>query len=184
MSNAAVAEQLGLSRAPVRDALARLADEGLVETKPQSYTRVTPLALKEVRDAAEVVARDARAGRAHRHPAADGRAYRGDARGEPPVRGGHRTADVDAALESDDDLHGVLIGVCGNRAVAATIERYTPLIRLLERRQFSSARARRSVQRHDELIAACAAGDVGQAIQVTGQIWQSLEDLADDLSAH
>jgi len=43
MSNVAVADQLGLSRAPVRDALARLADEGLVETKPQSYTRVTAL---------------------------------------------------------------------------------------------------------------------------------------------
>ena len=39
VSNAAVAGQLGLSRAPVRDALARLADDGLVETKPQSYTR-------------------------------------------------------------------------------------------------------------------------------------------------
>jgi hypothetical protein len=34
------------------------------------------------------------------------------------------------------------------------------------------------------LIAACVAGDVGQAIQVTGQIWRSLEDLADDLSVH
>ena len=55
LSNAAVAEQLGLSRAPVRDALARLADEGLVETKPQSYTRVTRLVPNEVRDAAAVV---------------------------------------------------------------------------------------------------------------------------------
>lgn len=184
VSNAAVAEQLGLSRAPVRDALARLADEGLVETKPQSYTRVTPLALKEVRDAAEVVAA--------MHELAVRTAI-------PLLTAGHieamreanrrfesatSTADVDAALESDDDLHGVLIGACGNRAVAATIERYTPLIRRLERRQFSSARARRSVRRHDELIAACAAGDVGQAIQVTGRIWQSLEDLADDPSAH
>jgi hypothetical protein len=34
------------------------------------------------------------------------------------------------------------------------------------------------------LIAACAAGDVGQASQVTDQIWRSLEDLADDRSAH
>ena len=184
VSNAAVAEQLGLSRAPVRDALARLADEGLVETKPQSYTRVTPLALKEVRDAAEVV-------RAMHELAAR--------TAVPLLTAGHieamreanrrfeaatRAEDVDAALEFDDDLHGVLIGVCGNRAVAATIERYTPLIRRLERRQFSSARARRSVRRHDELIAACAAGDVGQAIQVTARIWRSLEDLADDLSAH
>lgn len=184
VSNAAVAEQLGLSRAPVRDALARLADEGLVETKPQSYTRVTPLALKEVRDAAEVV-------RAMHELAAR--------TAVPLLTAGHieamreanrrfeaatRAEDVDAALEFDDDLHGVLIGVCGNRAIAATVERYTPMIRRLERRQFSSARARRSVRRHDELIAACAAGDVSQAIQVTARIWRSLEDLADDLSAY
>ena len=88
------------------------------------------------------------------------------------------TGDVDAALESDDELHGVLVGVCGNRAAAATIERYTPLIRRLERRQFSSARARHSVQRHDELIAACAAGDTDQAVQVTARIWRNLEELA------
>jgi len=182
VSNAAVAEQLGLSRAPVRDALARLADEGLVETKPQSYTRVTPLVLKEVRDAAEVV-------RAMHELAAR--------TAVPLLTAGHIEAmreanrrfeaatgagDVDAALEFDDELHGVLVGVCGNRAVAATIERYTPLIRRLERRLFSSARAGRSVQRHDKLIAACAAGDVGQASQVTAQIWRSLEDLADDRS--
>ena len=38
-----LADRLGLSVAPVRVALARLADEGLVEAKPQSHTRVTPL---------------------------------------------------------------------------------------------------------------------------------------------
>jgi DNA-binding GntR family transcriptional regulator len=182
VSNAAVAEQLGLSRAPVRDALARLADEGLVETKPQSYTRVTPLVVKEVQDAAAVVGVV--------HELATRTAV-------PLLTAGHvdamreanrqfeaatRSGNVDAAMDSDDELHGVLVGVCGNRAVAATIERYTPLIRRLERRQFSSASARRSVQRHDALIAACAAGDVDQAIQVSGQIWRSLEDLADDLS--
>ena len=184
VSNAAVAEQLGLSRAPVRDALARLADEGLVETKPQSYTRVTPLVLKEVRDAAEVV-------RAMQELAARAAVPLLTAGHIEALRAANRrfaaataAGDVDAALEFDDELHGVLVGVCGNRAVAATIERYTPLIRRLERRQFSSARAERSVQRHDDLIAACVAGDVGQASQVTAQIWRSLEDLADDRSAH
>jgi DNA-binding GntR family transcriptional regulator len=182
VSNAALAEQLGLSRAPVRDALARLTDEGLVETKPQSYTRVTLLALKEVRDAAAVVrvvhelaTRTAVPFLTARHVEAMREANR---RFESATLAG----DIDAAMESDDELHGVLVGVSGNHAVAATIERYTPLLRRLERRQFSSERARRSVQRHDELIAACAAGDVDQAIQVSGQIWRSLEDLADDLS--
>jgi DNA-binding GntR family transcriptional regulator len=183
VSNAAVAEQLGLSRAPVRDALARLAGEGLVETKPQSYTRVTQLVLKEVRDAAAVVR--AMHELATRIAVPLLTAGHIEAMREANRRFGAVTeaGDVDAALDCDDELHGVLVGVCGNRAVAATIERYTPLIRRLERRQFSSARARRSVRWHDELIAACAAADVGRAIEVTAQIWRSLEDLADDPSA-
>jgi DNA-binding GntR family transcriptional regulator len=89
-----------------------------------------------------------------------------------------RIGDIDAALRADDELHGVLVRVCGNRALAATIERYTPLIRRLERRQFSRARARRSVERHEWLIAACAAGDVAEATRVTAQIWRTLEELA------
>src|SRR5271170_8072689 len=119
VSDAAVAGQLGLSRAPVRDSLARLAHEGLVETKPQSYTRVTQLVLKEVRDAAEVV-------RAM-HELATRTAV-------PLLTAGHlqamreanhrfeaATADaaIDTAMDCDDELHGVLVGVCGNRAVAA-----------------------------------------------------------------
>jgi DNA-binding GntR family transcriptional regulator len=184
VSNAAVAEQLGLSVAPVRDALARLADEGLVETKPQSYTRVTRLVPKAAQDAAAVV-------RAMHELAVRG-AVRSLTDGHlEAMRAANRrfadavdSGDVDAALDRDDELHGVLVGACGNRAVAATIDRYTPLIRRLERRQFSSARARRSVRRHDELIAACAAGDVELAVLVTAQIWRGLEDLTDDPSDH
>ncbi|NEC77599.1 GntR family transcriptional regulator, partial [Streptomyces rochei] len=53
--DADLAERLGLSRAPVREAFSRLVDEGLLESKPQSYTRVTPVVSDDVRDAAAVV---------------------------------------------------------------------------------------------------------------------------------
>ena len=53
--DAEFAERLGLSRAPVREAFARLVDEGLLESKPQSYTKVTPVVAADVRDAAAVV---------------------------------------------------------------------------------------------------------------------------------
>ncbi len=182
VSNAAIAEELGLSRAPVRDALARLADEGLVETKPQSYTRVTQLVLREVRDAAAVVRVVHELATRTAVPLLTAENVEAMRQANRRFEAATQAGDVDAAMDSDDELHSVLVGVSGNRPVAATIERYTPLIRRLERRQFSSARARRSVQRHDELIAACAAGDVDRAIQVTAQIWRSLEDLADDLS--
>lgn len=92
------------------------------------------------------------------------------------IRSGH----VDAALGADDELRGVLVHRSGNRAVAATIERYTPLLRRLERLQFTRASGRASVGRHDRLIAACAEGDVAAAIAVTAEIWRSLEQ-QDDL---
>jgi DNA-binding GntR family transcriptional regulator len=182
VKDADLAEQLGLSRAPVRDALTRLADEGLVETKPQSYTRVTPLVLRDVRDAAAVV------GAMHELATRAGVAMLGSEdidvmrAANRRFAAAARAGDLDAAMRADDELHDVLVRASGNRAIAATIERYTPLIRRLERRQFSRTRARGSVKLHEQLIDACASGDTERATRVTTQIWQTLQSLADDTS--
>ena len=177
--DAQLAERLGLSRAPVRHALARLADDGLVKTKPQSHTRVTAIDPADVRDAAAVVR--AMHELATRAAVPLLTAERIDAMTEANRRfdAAVRTGDVDAALDADDELHGVLVQACGNRAVAATIDRYTPLIRRLERLRFSIPAAQESVTRHERLIAACRAGDADAAARVTTEIWHELEELAD-----
>ncbi|MFF8230108.1 GntR family transcriptional regulator [Streptomyces caelestis] len=177
--DAELAERLGLSRAPVREAFSRLVDEGLLESKPQSYTRVTPLVASDVRDAAAVV------GAMHelvtrvavpRLSAADIEAMRAaNQRFAASVAAG----DVDEALRADDALHEVLVRVSGNRAAAATVARYTPLIRRLERRRFGEGGSCRSAGLHERLIEACAAGDVAEAVRVTAEIWRGLEELAD-----
>jgi DNA-binding GntR family transcriptional regulator len=177
--DAELAELLGLSRAPVREAFSRLVDEGLLESKPQSYTRVTPLVAADVRDAAAVV------GALHelvtrvavpRLGAADIAAMRAaNERFAAAVGAG----DVDAALRADDELHDVLVRVSGNRAAAATVARYTPLIRRLERQRFGEGGSCRSAGLHERLIEACAAGDVAEAVRVTAEIWRGLEELAD-----
>lgn len=177
--DADLAERLGLSRAPVREAFSRLVDEGLLESKPQSYTRVTPLVAADVRDAAAVV------GALHelvtrtavpRLTDADLAVMRtANERFAAAVRAG----DVDAALRADDDLHEVLVRASGNRAAAATVARYTPLIRRLERRRFGEGGNCRSAGLHERLIDACAAGDTAEAVRVTAEIWRGLEELAD-----
>jgi DNA-binding GntR family transcriptional regulator len=86
---------------------------------------------------------------------------------------------VDGALRADDELHDVLVRVSGNRAAAATVARYTPLIRRLERRRFGEGGTCRSAGLHDRLIEACADGDVDEAVRVTAEIWRTLADLAD-----
>lgn len=177
--DAELAERLGLSRAPVREAFSRLVDEGLLESKPQSYTRVTQLVASDVRDAAAVV------GAMHelvtriavpRLGAADIDAMRAANQRFTAAVG---TGDVDGALRADDGLHDVLVRVSGNRAAAATVARYTPLIRRLERQRFGEGGSCRSAGLHERLIEACAAGDVAEAVRVTAEIWRGLEELAD-----
>ena len=171
-----LAGRLGLSVAPVRAALARLADEGLVESKPQSRTRVTPLVPGQVRDAAVVVramhelaAREAVPGMTEADVgmmrAANGR-----------FAAALEAADVGGAMAADDELHGVLLTRCGNAAVVATVDRFAPAIRRLERRRFADAHGARSVELHERLIAACAAADADGAVATTTEIWTALLD--------
>src|SRR3954468_2866641 len=176
--DAELAERLGLSRAPVREAFSRLVDEGLLESKPQSYTRVTPLVTADVRDAAAVV------GAMHELATRAG-VPRLSAAGVEAMRAANErfaaavgAGDVDGALRADDALHDVLVEAAGNRAAAATIARHTPLIRRLERHRFGRSTCR-SAGLHEQLIDACAAGRVDEAVRVTAEIWRSLTDLAD-----
>ena len=103
--DAELAERLGLSRAPVRDAFSRLVDEGLLESKPQSYTRVTPLVASDVRDAAAVVG-------AMHELVTRVAVPRLGAAGLTVMRAANErfaaavsAGDVDVALRADDELH-------------------------------------------------------------------------------
>ncbi len=179
LSEAELAEQLGVSRAPVRAALARLADDGLVETKPQSFTRVTPVVDREVRDAVQVVRamHELVVGLAvPRVTPADLKAM---IAANDAFTAAVRHGDVDAALAADDEFHDIPVRVAGNRPAAATIERFTPLIRRLERAKFTELPGRESVQLHAQLMSAFRRGDAELAVLTTTRIWSALEQQLD-----
>jgi DNA-binding GntR family transcriptional regulator len=174
-----LAERVGLSRTPVREALARLADDGLVETKPHSWTRVTPLGLREVRDALVVV-------RAMHELAVRLAVPLMTERHHDVMRAANKRfaaaladGDVQAAMDADDALHGVPVAVLGNRVLAATIDRHLPLIRRLEKARFGSLLGRRSIAFHDQLIDASEDGDVETAVAITARIWTTLLEIFD-----
>ena len=169
-----LAERVGLSRTPVREALARLADDGLIETKAHSWTRVTPLLLREVRDALVVVRAMHELAVRLAVPLMNERHHATMRAANGRFAAALDKGDVQAALEADDALHDVAIAALGNRVIAATIERQLPLIRRLERLRFGSLLGRRSIGWHDQLIDACEEGDVESAVAITTRIWTAL----------
>jgi DNA-binding GntR family transcriptional regulator len=172
--DAELAERVGLSRTPVREALSRLGDEGLVETKPHSWTRVTPLGLREVRDAVVVVRAMHELAVRLAVPLMTERHHQRMRAANKRFAAALENGEVQAALDADDALHDVPVAVLGNRALAATIERQLPLIRRLERQRFGSLLGRRSIGWHDQLIDACEDGDVETAVAITTRIWSAL----------
>lgn len=175
-----LAAWLGVSRTPVREALMRLAEAGLVIALPGRSTTVSGLDTRMVSDARNVVA--AMHELAVREVASvltsDDLAEMRDAnrRFEAAVVAG----DVEAALHADDELHGVPVRVAGNRSLAKVLEQFTPVVRRAERLRFATLEGRTSVARHDDLIRLCGEGDVEGAAAVAFGTWHSLTPAADE----
>ncbi|PUB20291.1 DNA-binding GntR family transcriptional regulator [Promicromonospora sp. AC04] len=174
LRDAELAAGLGVSRTPVREALLRLAEAGLVVARPGRSTAVSSLDLRAVRDARDVVA--AMHGVAVRE--AVGSLTEDDLEAMREANRQFRTAidkgDVDAAMRADDALHGVPVAVATNRALVSVLDQFTPVLRRAERLRFSSLDGRASFARHDELIRLCAAGDADRAAAVAFDTWHTL----------
>lgn len=169
-----LATWLGVSRTPVREALLRLAETGLIVAQPGRSTTVSSLDLRDVREARDVVAamhelavREAVGALTE----ADLDAMR---QANERFRAAIEESDVEAAVRADDELHGVPVRVASNRALASVLDRFTPVLRRAERLRFSSLGGRVSLARHDNLIRLCAAGDTDRAAAVAFDTWHTL----------
>ena len=181
LREAELALDLQVSKAPVREALAVLVQEGLVIRKAQSHTKVAPLDTRQTRDALTVVRLlHAEAAREARVTASDITRMRA---ANDRFRAATRAHDVRTALAADDELHRVVVDAAGNAPLAETIERWTPMIRRLEVARFSGAHGEESATRHEEFIAACAAGDRERAASIVSAMYGSLLEEAGDQDA-
>ena len=165
---------LGVSRTPVREALLRLAHSGLVLAQPGRSTVVSTLDTRDVRDARDVVAAMHEVAVREAVPVlvdADLATMRDANR---RFAAALEAGDLEQAVRADDELHGVLVRIAGNRALATVLEQFTPTLRRAERLRFATLRGRESVGRHDELIRLCAAGDAEGAAAVAYDAWHSL----------
>jgi DNA-binding GntR family transcriptional regulator len=170
---------LGLSRTPVREALARLQEDGLVEMAPQRYTRVTPMSTREARDCFPLVATlHALATELAVPHMRRAHIERLRAENEAFLRALHGR-DGPAAYAADDRFHDVFLTVAGNPQVDQVLKRLTPRVHRLERLRDGALPGRRSVAQHEAIIARAAAGDAAGAGSAARENWLELGALVE-----
>ena len=157
-----IAGELGVSRGPIREALQRLASDGLVELQAHRGAFVRRLGPAEVRDLFEVrMALETTAARLAAQRATDAQLADLDAlvhAGAEPI--GH----ADVRFQGARDLHARLAEATANPALAAHLTLVNQELRLLRTRSGEvPARAEHAVAEHAAIVAAVRAGDADGA---------------------
>ena len=166
-----IAQSLGVSRTPVREALRRLEDEGFVETSLNRWTRVAPLDLRKameiygIIEALEVLALQS-AQLATQHIGDLSIANEG-------MRKALQRKDAVAALRADEIFHGVWLGASGNGELWLLVAQLKAKVRRVELAYWDRAQEiDRSFREHLAIIKALQKGSRRAAIAALKQNWE------------
>ena len=159
----------------MRDALRRLADEGLVELAAQRYTRVATLTVRDVHEVVPLLAavhglatelavpRLGRTAVATLHAANE------------QFSDALRRGDGTTAYKADEQLHDVFVDSCGNPEISHVLDRLTPRLQAVECMCcHSPLPGGRSVAQHEALITRAATGDAAGAASAARANWMTL----------
>lgn len=169
-----LASKFGVSRTPVREALKRLEDEGLVESIPGSLTRVTPLNIEEAKHAFPVVAALHSLAARLAIPQVKEADIRRLEEWNESFYMALEQKDVMKAIEADDGFHDVFLRIAGNREIYIALERVVPKIRRLEFARFGSLEGLESIDQHKKIIAAAKNSESQVAASLVEENWLSL----------
>ena len=166
-----LANELGMSRTPVREALVRLQQEGLVDVRPRRGMQVLGLSPQDMREIYEIIA-GCEAVAVHLLASQGPSEELGAALGEPVGRMERtlETGDLEGWAAADEDFHRALFSMCGNSRLEG--EGVSLLDRTRRARFFTlhlRRRPFRSTSDHRALVELIAAGNAKAARESTLQ---------------
>ncbi|CAB4924609.1 unannotated protein [freshwater metagenome] len=180
-----IATELGVSRGPVREAMQRLARDGLVELQAHRGAFVRRLGRGEVRDLFEVrVALERTVARlAANRATPEQRAQLEALRGTPSSI--FTAADADLRFQGPRDVHALLASAAGNPALASHVALVNQELQLLRAQSGQiPVRAEHAATEHDELLTAVLSGDGERAAAAMEEhLRESLEHALGSMTA-
>ncbi|HVL19504.1 MAG TPA: GntR family transcriptional regulator [Amaricoccus sp.] len=162
---AELAETLGMSRTPVREALLRLQAEGLVRVEPRRgmvVLAISPAEMAEIYDVLTALETMAAETLARLHP--EGTRMRPLWEAVEDMDAALATDDLDAWADADEHFHRSLVEACGNARLAQTALTFRDQIRRTRHLTLRlRARPVRSNESHRNLLRLIEAGDAEAA---------------------
>lgn len=177
LSDKELATRLGVSRTPIREALRRLEDEGLVETAANRWTRVKGATLRDAEQiypvilSLELLALDL--------AFADLSSTYLDTLEEAngTLRRAVQTSDIRAAVRADTSFHRVIVEAAVNSELASIVEHLKNKYQRIELAYFSRAQSLlASTDEHQKVIDALTAKDRREARAALTENWRASLD--------
>jgi DNA-binding GntR family transcriptional regulator len=167
-----IAQQLGISRTPVREALQMLEQLGGVETVPGSHTRVADATLEDINLVLEPLAALQAVAVARATPQITPDDVERLQQATAAMKKALRTGDALAARRADDDFHNVFIERCNNPYLQAAIGPLTHHARRLDGLYFADLEMTAiAVDDHTAILEAVCAGKADRAADLTRKDW-------------
>jgi DNA-binding GntR family transcriptional regulator len=166
-----IAQRLGVSTMPVREAIRLLEDEGLVETSARRWTRVATVSIEEAEEFYPLIGVLEEFAVVTGKPATRERLKR-LRQANAALQRAASAEDVLGCIKADEQFHSALLESCTNGTLLRTIAEFKARMGLLEGAFYRDS-ADRSTQQHRDIIAALEQGDLALAgARVRGN-WES-----------
>ena len=167
-----IAERLGVSRTPVREALRRLEDEGLVVTSFHKWTKVAPSDMDEAAQLYPVVAALEAMAAELAQPHMSAADLMQLSALNKALEQAVRERDVEQASALDMEFHALIVQKSLNAEIGKLLAGLLPRIKRIELAHFGNQLiARRSVLEHAAIIRALKKGDSQAAAEAMKKNW-------------
>lgn len=159
--DSAIAEQLGVSRTPVREALVRLTEDGFLNADAGRGFRVRVLCAEEVLDTYPILWTLEGLGLRSAVPVTAGQLDHLHALNARLAAAG---GDIPRRIALDEEWHRALLAGCGNRELLRLIDAMKRRMRVYEHHYWQDSAVEVSVGEHERIAEALAAGDMDGAV--------------------